>query len=114
MHEMGIVFYIAKKVEQVAAENNVEKVNRVVVQIGEVSTVIGDYLTDCWDWNAKRSPVLDGAKLEIENIEAITYCEDCEKTYRTVDYGKTCPYCQSGNTYLIQGNETEIKEIEVL
>ena len=113
MHELGIVFHIAKSVEDVARENNVTKVNRVVVEIGEVSTVVGSYLTDCWDWNAKRSEILDGAKLEIETIEAITYCEDCEKTYKTVEFGKICPYCHSEHTYLLQGNETEIKEIEV-
>ena len=114
MHELGIVFHIAKTVEDVAKENDVTKVNRVTLQIGEVSGIVGHYLIDCWDWNAKKSPILDGAKLDIETIDAITYCEDCKKTYPTVQFGKTCPHCQSGNTYLLQGNETEIKEIEVL
>ena len=113
MHEMGIVFHIAKRVEEVAKENDAKKVTKVVLQIGEVSTVIGSYLTDCWNWNAKRSHVLDGAVLEIENIEAVLYCEDCGQTYRTIEYGKTCPHCKSGNTYLLRGNETDIKEIEV-
>lgn len=31
----------------------------------------------------------------------------------TVAHGKTCPYCGGGNTFLIQGNEFNIKEIEV-
>ena len=113
MHELGIVFHIARRVEEIAKENNVDKVNRVVIEIGEVSTVIGSYLTDCWNWNAKKSPILDGCKLEIETVEAITYCEGCKQTYPTVQYGKTCPHCKSENTYLLQGNETDIKEIEV-
>lgn len=113
MHELGVVFTIAKKVEKVAAENNVTKVSKVVLQIGEVSTIIPSYLVDVWNWNAKKTPLLEGSELEIEKIDAITYCEDCEQTYPTVQYGKICPHCQSKNTYLIQGNETEIKEIEV-
>ena len=113
MHELGIVFHIAKKVEQVAKDNNVEHINRVVVQIGEVSTVIPDYLYDCWNWNAKKSPILEGCKLEVERIPAITFCEDCEQEYETVKHGKICPHCKSENTYLVQGNETLIKEIEV-
>ena len=113
MHELGIVFTIADRVRDVAKENDVKKVNKVVCRIGEVSTIIGEYLIDCWNWNAKRYPVLDGCTLEIETIPAITFCEDCKKEYETVKYGKTCPYCQSGHTYLLQGNETEIKEIEV-
>lgn len=113
MHELGIVFHIADKVRKVAEENDVTKVNKVVCEIGEVSTIIGEYLIDCWNWNAKRYPVLDGCELLIETIPAITYCEDCHKQYETVKYGKICPHCQSEHTYLIQGNETEIKEIEV-
>ena len=42
---------------------------------------------------------------------AITFCEDCGKTYGTVEYGKICPYCGSQRTYLQQGNEFLIKEI---
>ncbi len=113
MHELGIVFHIAKRVEEIAIENNAEKVGKVVLEIGEVSTIVNSYLTDCWNWNAKKTPVLENSELVIETIEAVTYCEDCKKEYPTVKYGKTCPYCQSGNTYLLRGNETDIKEIEI-
>ncbi|MFQ9073156.1 MAG: hypothetical protein ACLR43_10835 [Faecalibacillus faecis] len=30
-----------------------------------------------------------------------------------IDYGKTCPYCHSENTYLLRGNEFNIKEIGI-
>ena len=36
MHELGIVFHIIKKVEEVAAENSVSAVNSVTLEIGEV------------------------------------------------------------------------------
>ena len=113
MHELGIVFHIADSVEKIAIENQVSHVNKVVLQIGEVSTIIAEYLEDCWKWNAKRKPILNGCELEIETIPAITYCEDCGGKYTTVVHGKICPYCQSECTYLLQGNETEIKEIVV-
>ena len=35
-----------------------------------------------------------------------------KNTYSTIDYGRECPYCHSGNTVLLQGNECLIKEIE--
>ena len=41
------------------------------------------------------------------------YCEDCRKTYPTVEHGKICPHCGSEHTYLLQGSEFNIKEIEV-
>ncbi len=113
MHELGVVFHIANSVEKIAVENGVNRAARVVVQIGEVSTIIPEYLIDCWKWKCTKSEILAGCELEIETIPAVTYCEDCAKTYGTVEHGKTCPYCGSENTYLVQGNEHTIKEVEV-
>ena len=46
MHELGIVFHVAKQVEEVAEENKAEHISEVILSIGEVSTVIPDYLLD--------------------------------------------------------------------
>ena len=54
------------------------------------------------------------AKLKIETLEAVTYCVDCQRTYSTMKYKKICPYCNSENTYLLTGNEYNIKEIEAM
>ena len=111
MHELGIVFHIAKQVEEVAAENDVKHISKVVLQIGEVSTVIPDYLLDVWNWNCKKSEVLKDCELAIETIHAVTFCEDCKQEYGTVEHGKICPHCGSENTYLVTGNEVMLKEV---
>lgn len=113
MHELGVVFHIADSVERVARENDAKKVHSVTLEIGEVSTVIPEYLVDVWNWNCKKTPLLDGCELKWERIHAITLCEDCEKTYDTVPQGRTCPYCGSIATHLVTGNEVNIKEIAV-
>ncbi len=114
MHELGIVTHVIKEIEKVALENQLDKVLAVRLSFGEVSGIIPEYLKKCWDWMVRRDhPVLDGAEFEWEIIPAITYCENCEKTYETVKYGRICPHCNSGNTYLLQGNEVMIKEIVV-
>lgn len=112
MHELGVVFHIIKGVEKVAEENDLTEIASVTVELGQVSTVIPHYLTDCWRWAADKNDLLRGAELLIEEVPAITYCEACGKTYGTVEYGKTCPHCGSGQTYLLQGNQVMIKEIE--
>ena len=38
--------------------------------------------------------------------------EACGRDYATVEHGKTCPHCGSGETYLLQGQEVMIKQIE--
>ena len=111
MHELGVVFHIIDDVTEVGKENNLTSVQSVTLQLGTVSTVIPDYLKDCWKWAVERTELLKGAELIIEPIEAITFCEDCKTTYDTIAHGKTCPNCGSGHTYLLQGTEFMIKEI---
>ena len=113
MHELGVVFYVIRDVKKVAQENNVEQVETVTLEIGEVSGVIHEYLIDCWNWAVKKEPIMEHAALQIETIPAVTFCENCKQTYETVKYAKICPYCQSEQTYLLQGNEFNIKEIGV-
>ncbi|MBR1872233.1 MAG: hydrogenase maturation nickel metallochaperone HypA [Bacteroidales bacterium] len=113
MHELGIVFYIIRDVKEAAQANGVGHVDAVVMDIGEVSTIIPDYLQDCWRWAADKEDMLRGCELKINTINAVTRCGDCGAEYGTVEHGKTCPVCQSANTWLIRGNEVEIKEIQV-
>ncbi len=113
MHELGVVFHIIDDLEKVAAENQVRRINRVTLQLGEVTTVIPHYLTDCWKWASAKNDLVRGAELVIEPIEAVTYCENCGREYPTVVHGRTCPHCGSDRTYLLRGNEFMIKEIEV-
>ena len=113
MHELGVTFHIMDHLEKVAKENQVTHIHSVTLELGEVSTVIESYLQNCWTWAAKKRPLFADAKLIVETLPAITYCEDCEKTYPTVECGKICPHCGSERTYLLQGSEFNIKEIEV-
>ncbi|MBP3870957.1 MAG: hydrogenase maturation nickel metallochaperone HypA [Faecalicoccus sp.] len=114
MHELGIALHVMDTVEELAKENELEHVYSVTLEIGEVSGVIFDYLADVWDWAANKRELFQGSKLLCETIPAITYCRNCHKTYETVTYGRTCPYCQSPETELAQGDELNIKEIEAL
>jgi hydrogenase nickel incorporation protein HypA/HybF len=113
MHELGIVFYIIRDVKQAAAEHGVDKVSAVTMNIGEVSTIIPDYLTDCWRWAADKETLLKGCELKVNLIPAVTHCDHCGADYETVRHGKICPHCGSGETWLLRGNEVEIAAIEV-
>lgn len=111
MHELGIVFHIIRSVERVAAENGLRRVSSVTLELGEVSGIIPSYLTDCWTWACAKNDLMRGAELVIEQVDAVTLCEACGRTYATVEHGRVCPHCGSDRTYLLQGNETNILEI---
>ncbi len=113
MHELGVVFKIVDNLKEVAQENSLDEISKVTISLGEVSTVIPEYLQNCWKWARAKHTLLENTELVIETIPAVTYCEDCGQTYETVKYAKVCPHCGSERTWLMQGNEFLIKEIEV-
>ena len=112
MHELGIVYHIIRDVENVARTHGVRRVSSVTLLLGEVSGVVPDLLLDAWRWAADKKPITQGAELIVEPVEAVTHCEACGRDYATVEHGKTCPHCGSGETYLLQGQEVLIKQIE--
>ena len=84
MHELGIVFHIIDSIEAVGRQNKLRRVSTVTLELGEVSGVVHTYLEDCWHWAAARSQLLNGSRLAIEALPAVTLCEDCGSTYATV------------------------------
>lgn len=111
MHELSIVTYVIEQVEQIAKENELTNIQSVTLEFGEVSGIVPEYLADCWSWYAKKTPLIEHTEFKYEIIPAVTWCDDCKSTYPTLEYGKTCPHCGSGNTWLQQGQEMNIKEI---
>jgi len=112
MHEMGIVVHLVKTLDDTAKESHLSKIGNVTLQVGEVSGIVTDLFEDCYDFLKVQHPVLGESHLILETLPAVTYCNTCGKTYPTVQYGRTCPYCSSGETWLVKGNECIIKEIE--
>ena len=114
MHELGIVFHIMDTLEAVAKENELSEIHSVTIEVGEVSTVVPDYLTDCWRWAVQKKELLSQCAMKVEVLPAVTLCEGCGKEYPTVAYGRICPNCGSEKTYLLRGNELNIKELEAI
>ena len=112
MHELGIVFHIIDTLEEVGRENHLASIQSVTVELGEVSTVIPEYLTDCWNWAVKKKELLKEAVMHVEVLPAVTLCRACGKEYGTVEHGRICPWCGSEKTHLVRGSEINIKQIE--
>ena len=111
MHELGIVMNVLEQVDAVAAENKVEKVLKVTMEVGEVSTIVPDLFIDAFNWAKKKTDYLKEAELEMIIIEGRTYCRNCGETYKTTGFGRKCPHCGSPDTYLLTGDQVVIKDI---
>lgn len=114
MHELGIVYHIVNRLEELAKEQKLSKIASVTLELGEVSGIVHEFLTDGWNWTVKKHEILNDAELRIETLPAVTICNACGKTYGTVEHGRICPYCKSEDTVLVSGNEMNIKEIEAI
>lgn len=112
MHEMGIVIHLAKTLDELAEEHHITKIGSVTLSVGEVSGIVNDLFIDAWEYFKKKHPILGDSELRMEVIPAVTHCDGCGEDYETVAHGKICPHCGSKETWLIQGNECIIKEIE--
>ena len=112
MHELGIVFHLVDLLRKVGEENELSHIERVTLDLGEVSGVLVDQLQDCWKWASAKHELLAGAVLEVNRLEARTVCNACGRTYQTVAHGRICPHCGSGDTVLLTGNQMEVREVE--
>lgn len=98
--------------EDAAQKNNISHIEKVTVDLGEVSGVVTDFFEDAWQWASSKKDLLRGAELEICTIPAVTVCNACGKTYATVEHGRICPYCESPDTELLRGRELKIRSID--
>lgn len=113
MHELGVVFYALDAVEDAIAErDDVNHVDNVTIKLGELSGVVPHLLQDCWAWAVSKRDKMNECALRIEQIKALTHCDNCGCDYETIPNGKICPECGSDKTSLICGNEFILERIE--
>lgn len=113
MHELGLVFQMAKVVEQALQGQQVEAIDTVVMEIGEISSVVPHYFEACFPAAADQCPLFQGSKLVIEKIPARARCKACRTEFPVVENKGYCPKCGSFDKDLLSGREFNIKEVLV-
>ncbi len=112
MHELGIVFEIARVVEDIAKEQNLSQVDTIVLQIGQLSAVVPKYIEECYP-AAVDGTFLEKTKLEIEIIPGNAICRKCGQIFNVIENKRICPKCGNNDNEIISGTEFNIKEIRV-
>ncbi len=111
MHELGLCDALLRMVKDVAVKEELTHVEKLTLEIGELSGVVPAYMADCW------TAVIDGtelqdAKLEIVTIPGVARCLDCEEEFRIDLKSMRCPFCQGDKLMPISGNDMTLREIE--
>ena len=112
LHELGVVIEVVKTVEKFSKENNIEKIDTLVLQIGELSSIIPKYIEDIYA-AAVVGTMLQDTKLEIEILPGNGMCRKCNKVFNLIENKNKCPNCGSENWEILCGKEFMIKEIIV-
>ncbi|MDY3940210.1 MAG: hydrogenase maturation nickel metallochaperone HypA [Spirochaetia bacterium] len=110
MHELGLMAEIVDKIEAVAKENNVTEIGTLVLNIGEYSGVVPEYVEECYP-AVIEGTLLEKTELKINIIPGKALCWNCGKTFAIKGNEDRCPHCQSQNCKVIEGGEFIIKEI---
>ncbi|XMB86060.1 hydrogenase maturation nickel metallochaperone HypA [Mycoplasmatota bacterium WC44] len=110
MHELGIVYEVIKIVDRFAKENNLTRVEKIVLEVGQLSQAIPRFIEECYPAAVDATPYED-TKLEIILLPANAKCRDCNEVYNIIEHRKICPKCNSEEYKLISGQEFSIKEV---
>ena len=114
MHELPLLYGVADQVKKVCEENNIERVDAVVLEVGEATAIIPEFLQDGYEIISDDFDFLRGSELIIDRIKAIGLCGECGEIYPIVENKGLCPKCKSFDKEVIEGSDFFIKEVRIL
>ena len=88
------------------------RVTVVELRVGKLRQVIPDTLEFYFEFVA-RGTVCEGARLELEVVEASLRCEACDREWEIEIPAFRCPTCGGAEVAVASGNEFEVESIEV-
>ena len=112
MHEVGIISSMLKTIEKVMEQEQLTHVEKIVLQVGELSGVVPHYMEECFPAAVYKTRFQD-TKLEMEVIPGIIRCEECGSEFNGYKFDLQCPRCRcKTRTTPLSGRELIIKEIQ--
>ena len=109
MHELGITHSIVAIVEEAAKGRRVQ---RVTLEVGAMSGVMSEAIAFCFDVVTAGTGV-EGASLEIQEIEGRARCESCGAEFTTATLFALCQ-CGSHRLTRLSGEELNVKSFELM
>jgi len=108
VHELGITHNIVSIVADAAKGR---RVTRVTVEVGKLSGVMADAMAFCFDVVAQGT-VLEGAQLEIREIEGSARCNACGADFAAPTLFTPC-VCGCRESTRLSGGELNVKSMEL-
>lgn len=111
MHELSIVTNIFAIIDEIARQNDLKRITRVVLIVGRMRQVV-PLAMDMAFQAVTKDTLAEGAELELEFIPIRMRCSSCGHEFTVEDNTFLCPMCESTRLEMMQGQELIIKHIE--
>ncbi len=112
MHEYSIVQALLNQCEDIAKENNAEKITKVITKIGVMSGVETHLLQIAFD-TFKEGTMCDGAEF-IMNIQKLKLrCNACKAEFEIDEHRYICSSCESLDVKVIDGEDMYLMTLEM-
>jgi hydrogenase nickel incorporation protein HypA/HybF len=113
MHELSIAYNLVEMAEAAAREAGAERVEVLHLRLGLFAGVVKDALFFGYDL-ATEGTLLQGSKLEIEDVPLVIYCKDCDRESELPSVQLfQCPICGSPSADIRHGRELELTSMEI-
>ena len=112
MHELAIANSIMNTVLDEARKHDYKSVTAIGLRIGALTDVVPEALEFGFSAIAGGT-LLEGARLEIENVPVQGKCSGCGETFEVKGFVFVCPGCGSSDIAVEKGQELDIAYIEV-
>ena len=114
MHELTLLYGVAQKVEEVVRENGLDHIDAIVLEVGEATTVVPEFLLDGYSVISDDYDFLRGSELIIERVTAVGRCRECGTEFPIVVNKGLCPECGSFDKDVIEGTGFYIREVRIM
>ncbi len=114
MHELTLLYGVVDKVGKVVKDNGLDHVDAIVIEVGEATSVIPEFLQDGYEVISDDYDFLRGSELIIERITAVGRCRQCGTEFPIVANKGICPECGSFDKDIIDGMDFFIREVRIL
>jgi len=112
MHEYSIVQALLTQCEEIAQENKVHKVAKIVTKIGVMSGVETHLFQVAFD-TFKEGTLCDGAELIIHKQKLKLHCNSCNSEFEIDKLHYICKECESLDVKVIDGEDMFLMSVEM-
>jgi hydrogenase nickel incorporation protein HypA/HybF len=112
MHEVGLMQSAVDLSIAEAARRGAHRIHRIKLRIGALAGVEAEALAFAFEVVA-RGTSAEGARLEVEHVPVVCFCEVCDAEFQTATWVFECSRCGQLSEVVRQGRELELESLEV-